>query len=91
MTNTKKIGEISEAIVIAEFLKSGFPVLLPFGDNQRYDMVVEVDGRFLRVQCKTARTLRGGAVLCFNTRSTNRTRPIASSSYRNQADLFAAG
>jgi hypothetical protein len=40
MANTKSIGEISEAIVMAEFLKAGFPVLLPFGDNRRYDMVV---------------------------------------------------
>src|SRR5262249_30713483 len=54
MPNTKSIGEVSEAIILAEFLKAGFPVLLPFGDNQRYDMVVEVGGRFLRVQCKTA-------------------------------------
>jgi len=48
MANTKAIGEISEAIVLAEFLKMGFPVLLPFGDNQRYDMVIEAGGRFLR-------------------------------------------
>jgi hypothetical protein len=53
MANTKSTGDISEAVVMAEFLKAGFPVLLPFGDNQRYDMVVEVSGRLLRVQCKT--------------------------------------
>ena len=94
MVNTKSIGEISEAVAIAEFLKAGFPVLLPFGDNRRYDMVVEVGGQFLRVQCKTARPVHGGAVLCFKTRSgafgpgdrvTSRAR-----SYRNEADLFAA-
>jgi PD-(D/E)XK endonuclease len=34
MANTKSIGEISEAIVMAEFLKAGFPVLLPFGDKR---------------------------------------------------------
>jgi hypothetical protein len=54
MANTKSIGETSEAVVLAEFIKAGFPVLLPFGDNQRYHMVVEVYGRLLRVQCKTA-------------------------------------
>ena len=94
MVNTKSIGEISEAVAIAEFLKAGFPVLLPFGDNRRYDMVVEVGGHFLRVQCKTARPVHGGAVLCFKARSgafgpgdrlTSRAR-----SYRNEADLFAA-
>lgn len=94
MANTKSIGDTSEAVVLAEFIKAGFPVLLPFGDNQRYDMVVEVSGRLLRVQCKTARPLHGGAVLCFNAysgafgpgdRSPNRRR-----SYRSEADLFAA-
>jgi PD-(D/E)XK endonuclease len=84
------IGEISEAIVRAEFLKAVFPVALPFGDNQRYDMVVEVGGSFLRVQCKTARVIKGGAVVCFNARSMNPPERSRLSSYRSQADLFAA-
>ena len=91
--NTKAIGEISEAVILAEFLRAGFPVLLPFGDNQRYDMVVEADGGFLRVQCKTARRIHGGAVLCFSAhsgvwgvgdRSVSRRQP-----YRGDVDLFA--
>ena len=39
MTDTKTAGEITEAVVLAEFLKAGFPVLVPFGDNLRYDLV----------------------------------------------------
>jgi hypothetical protein len=54
MPNTKVAGDITEAVVLAEFLRAGFPVCVPFGDNQRYDLVVEAGGRFLRVQCKTA-------------------------------------
>jgi PD-(D/E)XK endonuclease len=54
MVDTKAAGDITEAVVLAEFLRAGFPVLLPFGDNRRYDLVVEAGGRFLRVQCKTA-------------------------------------
>jgi hypothetical protein len=89
MANTKSIGEISEAIVMAEFLKAGFPILLPFGDNRRYDMVVDVSGSFLRVQCKTASVHRGGAIIRFNARSTNPPERSCLTSYRNQADLFA--
>jgi len=48
---------------VPEFLKAGFPILLPFGDNRRYDMVVDVSGSFLRVQCKTASVHRGGAII----------------------------
>jgi hypothetical protein len=70
MVNTKAIGEVSEAVILAEFLKAGFPVLLPFGDNQRYDMVIEVSGRFLRVQCKTAFRAGGdGSCIRFNAHS----------------------
>ena len=86
MVDTKSIGEISEAIVLAEFLKAGFPVLVPFGDNRRYDLVVEVGGSFLRVQCKTASPCLEGACIRFKARSgAHQSRP-----YRGQADLFAA-
>jgi PD-(D/E)XK endonuclease len=37
MMNPKMIGEISEAQVLAAFLQAGEVVLLPSGDNQRYD------------------------------------------------------
>lgn len=85
---------MSEAVILAEFLKAGFPVLLPFGDNQRYDMVIEVSGRFLGVQCKTAFRAGGdGSCIRFNAHSggfgpgdsvTSRSQP-----YRGEADLFA--
>ena len=93
VANTKAIGTISESVVLSEFLKAGFPVLLPFGDNLRYDMVIEAGGRFLSVQCKTARKIHGGAVVCFNAHSggfgpgdsvTSRRQ-----SYRGDVDLFA--
>lgn len=90
--HTKAVGEISTAIILSEFLKAGFPVLLPFGDNQRYDLVVEVNGCFLRVQCKTASRCgwkNDKSCLRFHARSTNRTSRV-STDYRDQADLFAA-
>jgi len=43
-------------------------VLLPYGTNHRYDLVIDTGTRFLRVQCKTGR-LRGGRI-CFKTAST---------------------
>lgn len=84
--NSKTVGERTEAIILAELLKAGYVVLLPFGDNQRYDMVVEIDGKFQRVQCKTARLLRG--TLNFKTCSTYAHRGRPSRGYRGQADLF---
>lgn len=52
--HTKQIGDISEAMVAAVLLRSGRVILKPIGDNQRYDLVIDNNGKFLRVQCKTA-------------------------------------
>ena len=56
-----EVGARTEAIVVAELIRRGYRVLLPFGTNQRYDLVLDLDGRFVRVQCKTGR-LRDGVV-----------------------------
>ena len=90
MPNTKAAGDITEAVVLAEFLRAGFSVCVPFGDNQRYDLVVEAGGRFLRVQCKTASLTSdrcgGKGCIRFKARSgVHESRP-----YWGQADLFAA-
>lgn len=53
MGNTKTIGNKGEAATLAALVKLEFPVLTPFGDNERYDLVVEVDGTFHRIQCRT--------------------------------------
>ena len=65
----------------------GHCVFLPIGQNQRYDLVVEVDGQFLRCQCKTGR-LRNGSVR-FSARSvrSNRKR-IEFRGYEGEVDYF---
>ena len=39
----------------------GYPILVPFGENTRYDLAIDVGGHLRRVQCKTGR-YRNGAV-----------------------------
>ena len=95
MTNTKVVGEITEAVVLAEFLKAGFPVLLPFGENRRYDMVIEAGERFLRVQCKTASPCGwkdDRSCLRFHAYSHRFAagKFAGREAYRGQADMFAA-
>ena len=62
--NTKAKGDISELAIASALAKKGFSVLFPYGDNNRYDLVFEEDGKFNRVQCKTARTVAGVAGIC---------------------------
>lgn len=84
--NTKSVGEVSEAVILAELVKRGYPVSIPFGNNQRYDLIVEEDGNLLKVQVKTAWDGQNGC-LVFNTSSVNgftKTR----TTYELDADIF---
>jgi hypothetical protein len=57
----KAKGDRSTLAIMLALHEAGFGVLVPFGENTRYDLVID-DGRSLkRVQCKTGR-LRCGAV-----------------------------
>jgi hypothetical protein len=88
----KDVGDETQAMVLARLVQAGHQVLMPFGENVRYDLVIDEGDTFLRVQCKTGR-LRNG-VINFNTCSftyhhpNNRgTRPYRHH-YRGQADVF---
>lgn len=82
---TKQKGEISESQVLAALMRVGYPVLVPFGDNQRYDLVFD-DGESLRkVQVKTGR-VRAGAIR-FNCASWQRDTKVKST-YVDQVDFF---
>ena len=57
----KAIGDRTAAMVLGRLAGLYESVLIPFGENTRYDLVVGEGGRFLKVQCKTGR-LTSGAV-----------------------------
>jgi hypothetical protein len=81
------VGDATEAIVIASLVRRGYRVLRPLSTNQRYDLVLDLGDRFLRVQCKTGR-LRKGAIV-FSTRSVRSNRNgIYVRSYTDEADVF---
>jgi hypothetical protein len=79
-------GNAAEARILAEFVARGFDVLVPFGSGQPYDLVVDLGGPLLRVQCKTAWLIPRGC-LAFNCRSTDHGR--GPQPYDGLADLFA--
>lgn len=72
---------------MAELIKRGYGVLLPVGVNQRYDLVIENEGRLLTAQCKTGRLHDG--VVEFSARSVqSNTRGTQFRGYAGQVDLF---
>lgn len=82
------VGLRSEAAIFGELVKRGYHDLLPFGFNERYDVVLDVGGgTFLRGQCKTGR-VRDGCVK-FATRSTRvNTQATIIRDYHGEADVF---
>src|SRR5208282_6664664 len=84
--NSKQKGDISESVVLAHLVKKGLAVAIPFGNNHRFDLLVELDGVFKRVQVKTGR-IRSGS-LEFNTTSVNGVTGARTQYSEKEIDLF---
>ena len=62
MEHPKDIGDRTTLAVMMALREAGYGLLVPFGENTRYDLVIESDERLEKVQCKSRR-LRNGAVV----------------------------
>lgn len=51
---TKRIGNVGEALTQAEFVRRGIPIYLPFGENEKSDIIADFNGKLNRIQCKTS-------------------------------------
>lgn len=52
MAETKRKGDLGEAMVMADVLRRGHKVAIPVGEDWRYDLIVLKEGALLRLQCK---------------------------------------
>jgi len=84
---TKDIGDIAEAVVTAELMKRGKKVLKPIGDNARYDLVIDEDGFFKRIQVKNGRLVDDA--VRFATCSTYGHRGRSRRTYEGEIEYFA--
>lgn len=69
--NTKQIGDISESKVISRLLEKGYSVSIPFGDSNRYDIVLDDGEKLQKVQVKTAKLDAKGQHVTFSCKSNN--------------------
>ena len=54
----KDIGDRSQLAIILALKHTGYGVLLPIGENTRYDLAIEDAGALYLVQCKTGHLTR---------------------------------
>ena len=52
--NTKLKGDIAEQSAVLKALKFGWEVLQPISDRLAYNLVFEINGKFVRIQVKSA-------------------------------------
>jgi hypothetical protein len=89
MEHPKDIGDRTTLTVMLALREVGFAVLVPFGENTRYDLVIDDGAKIARVQCKTGR-LRKGAVLwsmCSNYGHQKNPR-VVHRDYQGEVDYF---
>ncbi len=67
--HSKSKGSLAELAVASILIEEGWHVLFPFGENSRYDLVIEKGGQFLRVQVKYVTPKNGSLIV--NCRSSN--------------------
>src|SRR3954452_17827390 len=54
LINRRRQGDLGEASAIEWFSRLGATVFIPFGHSPDVDLVVELEGRLLRIQVKTS-------------------------------------
>lgn len=86
--NNKTKGEFSEARTLYEFQKYGIPVCVPWGDNQRYDMIADFNGKLNRIQIKTSNEEENGSIKCYCRSSQNHTTNKQCDKYVGEVDYF---
>ncbi len=69
MARSKQKGQIAETAVLADAVRRGYQVSIPFSEDCRYDLVVDRHGSLDRVQCKY--TASSGHIIEARGRCTN--------------------
>lgn len=88
--NSKDKGNIGEAIVLAEFTKRQIQVAIPFGDNARYDLIAEFNGKLNKIQVKyCGQITENNSFTCPCASSTNHTTNKHLTTYDNDVDYMA--
>lgn len=88
--NSKEKGNIGESRILWEFAQRGVQVSIPFGDNARYDLIAEFNGRLNKIQIKycDCDSENDSIVLCCRS-SYNHTTNKRLSTYEHDVDYFA--
>ena len=93
MLDTKSKGNLTELQCIIAFYQLGYKVSIPYGDNSRYDFIADIDGKLLKIQCKTSRLIdndnSSGSIEFSTTSTRSNTTGNYRHNYKSQIDYFS--
>lgn len=69
--DTKRLGNIGESVAISEFTKHYIPIYIPFGDDEKADLIAEFNGKLNKIQVKTSQKAANGKMVFDLTSCTN--------------------
>lgn len=91
MISSHYIGKITELAVAESFLKFGYQVSQPLVADSRYDFIVDIKDKLIKIQVKTSTVKEDGAYFEFatSTSHTNTVGTINKSYTKDEIDYFA--
>ena len=51
---SKQIGNLTELQCITRFYEMGYSISIPYGDSDKYDFILDANGKLYKIQCKHA-------------------------------------
>jgi PD-(D/E)XK endonuclease len=86
----KAKGDRSTLAIMLALHEAGYDLLVPFGENTRYDLVIDDGKRLARVQCKTGRLRHGAIAFAACSSYAHHPNPrLVRRDYHGQIDYFA--
>ena len=89
---SKQKGNLTELQCITAFYELGYSVSIPYGENSRYDLIADIEGKLIKIQVKTSSIKNGNAeAIEFSCRSSriNSTGTINTRYTKSEIDYFA--
>lgn len=63
MIDTKIYGNVTEMECMLEFMKKGYQVSIPFGEDCRYDFIADINNKLYRIQCKHSTPVEDNGII----------------------------
>ncbi|MBA2851809.1 hypothetical protein HNP86_001968 [Methanococcus maripaludis] len=88
--NSKSVGNLGEAKVLCKFVELRIPVYVPFGDNEKADLVADFGGKLQRIQVKTSIKAEDGKMIFDLTSTLTKNKKYIRRKYEDgEIDYFA--